>query len=76
MIDAVCKTAWLVHRNEIEKVIREAVGNFSCKDKDVEHFLKNKSFDFEKRDKSRTYLVFDDEKYAMGDASIVGYFTK
>jgi len=60
---------------ELEEVISEAIAAFSCKDKDVEYFLKNKSFEFEKRDKSRTYLVFDDAKYVAGDVTILAYFT-
>jgi hypothetical protein len=53
-----------------EKEVTEAISEFVCKDKDVEYFLKNKAFEFEKRDKSRTYLVFDDETQAL-----VAYFT-
>lgn len=53
-----------------EKTIREVIEGFSCKDKDVEYFLKEKAFDFEKRDKSRTYLVFDE-----ATAELVGYFS-
>jgi len=46
-----------------------------CKDKDVESFLKNKALDFEKRDKSRTYLVFDSDDFEKGDVIIIAYFT-
>jgi hypothetical protein len=60
---------------EIEGTIREAVASFSCKDKDVEYFLKNKAFEFEKRNKSRTYLVFEDAQYVAGDVTILAYFT-
>lgn len=60
---------------ETEEPIRNAIASFSCKDKDVEFFLKSKAVDFEKRDKSRTYLVFDDAKYLSGDATILAYFT-
>jgi hypothetical protein len=35
---------------EIERTIKESIASFSCKDKDVEHFLKNKAFEFEKSD--------------------------
>jgi hypothetical protein len=60
---------------ELEEVIRTAITSFSCKDKDVEYFLKSKAFDFEKRDKSRTYLVFDDAQYVAGYVSVLAYFT-
>jgi hypothetical protein len=53
-----------------EDRVREIVDGFVCKDKDVEHFLKSKAFEFEKRDKSRTYLIFDDEK-----TELLAYFT-
>ena len=48
--------------------IAESISRFSCKDGDVEAFLKQKAFDFERRDKSRTFLIFDDDK-------LLGYFT-
>ena len=57
-------------QGEIPKAVHEAISQFSCKDKDVEDFLKTKAFDFERRDKSRTYLVFADENNAL-----IGYFT-
>jgi len=50
--------------------ILSAISHFSCQDSDVETFLKTKAIDFEKRDKSRTYLVFDD----LGTA-LLGYYT-
>ena len=52
-----------------EKVL-SAISQFSCQDNDVETFLKSKAIDFEKRDKSRTYLVFDDSSMAL-----LGYYT-
>jgi len=60
---------------EDEEAVREAIASFSCKDKDVENFLKNKSFEFEKRDKSRTYLVYDKEMFKTGEFVLVAYFT-
>jgi hypothetical protein len=53
-----------------EPIVREAIARFACKDKDVELFLKSKALEFEKRDKSRTYLVIDDETQG-----IAAYFT-
>jgi hypothetical protein len=60
---------------KFEKSVREAINGFSCKDKDVEDFLKNKAFDFEKRNKSRTYLVVDKDKYVAGEFALLAYFT-
>ena len=53
-----------------EEQVKEDIDRFSCKDKDVEFFLKNKAFEFERRDKSRTYLVYDSELLPL-----VAYFT-
>ena len=50
----------------------EAIKRFECQDKDVEKFLKEKSFDFEKRNKSRTYLLIDSER---DEIAILGYYT-
>ena len=47
-----------------------AISRFTCRDDDVEAFLKHRAVDFESRDKSRTYLIFDD---ASGE--LIGYFT-
>ena len=52
-----------------ESAIIEAINTFVCKDKDVEVFLKQKAFEFEKRDRGRTYLIFDD------NGILLGYFT-
>ena len=59
----------IIHGN-VPDFVTEAITGFTCIDKDVETFLKNKAFDFERRDKSRTYLVFNDE-----GAILYGYFT-
>jgi hypothetical protein len=64
------KTLGEIVGTKYEERIREFVDGFVCEDKAVELFLKIKSFEFEKRNKSRTYLVFDDEK-----AGLLGYFT-
>ena len=55
---------------DIPEFVLYAISHFSCRDKDVETFLKNKAFDFERRDKSRTYLIFDDANNIL-----LGYFT-
>lgn len=51
----------------------DIIGNFdtfSCKNEDVENFLKTKSIDFEKRNKSRTYLMIDTDTL-----EVMGYYT-
>ncbi|MCL1998175.1 MAG: hypothetical protein FWG65_05335 [Turicibacter sp.] len=53
---------------ELELQIKNAMQNFRCKDADVENFLKNKAFDFEQRNKSRTCLVFEGK-------NLVAYYT-
>jgi len=58
-----------------ESGIKDAIDAFLCKDKDVESFLKNKALNFEQRNKSRTYLVLDNDDFKHGNAVIVAYFT-
>ena len=48
------------------KFISESVARFKCRDKDVETFLQHKAFDFERRNKSRTYLIFDEKRTLLG----------
>ena len=59
----------MMHGN-LPKAIHDAMSVFSCHDKDVEIFLKTKALDFERRDRSRTYLVFDEAAF-----DLLGYFT-
>jgi len=59
-------------RQEIDFI--NAIENFECQDKDVENFLKLKAVDFDKRNKSRTYLIVD-EKSIVSDIIILGYYT-
>ena len=59
-----------VASNGANSFIEDAISKFTCQDKDVETFLKEKAFDFERRDKSRTYLVMDDSS-----GILLGYFT-
>ena len=58
---------------EDEQYFAEAIKNFSCKDADVEKFLKEKAIDFDKRNRSRTYLLIDDDN--KDEIIILGYFT-
>lgn len=49
----------------------QVISGFSCpKNPDVEHFLKNSSIEFAKKNQSVTYLVFSKE-----NGSLLGYFT-
>jgi hypothetical protein len=48
---------------------------FSCKDKDVENFLKTKAFEFDLRNKSRTYLILEKEPFVKGIIKVLAYFT-
>jgi len=52
-----------------------AIGKFSCRDGDVESFLKEKALDFDKRHISRTYLVIDREAYIGDKVMLLGYYT-
>jgi hypothetical protein len=51
----------------------KAIENFSCQDKDVEKFLKEKAIEFDRRNKSRTYLLFDTDD--SDNIVLLGYFT-
>lgn len=54
-----------------ESELLRIISDFSCpKNPDVEHFLKNNSIEFTKKNQSVTYLVLD-----MDDGVLVGYFT-
>ena len=52
-----------------------SINLFSCKDDDVETFLKSRALEYEKRSKSRTYLILDDERLYKNEIIILGYFT-
>ncbi|MCL1866024.1 MAG: hypothetical protein FWF82_01285 [Oscillospiraceae bacterium] len=58
-----------------EESLRLSVGKFSCRDKDIENFLKNKAFEFDIRHKSRTYIIVDDEADFDKEVIIYGFFT-
>jgi arsenate reductase-like glutaredoxin family protein len=46
-------------KSQISKIF----GSFSCsQNKDVEEFFKQQCLDFEERDKSRTYLIIDQDE--------------
>jgi len=56
-----------------EQKFLEAAGNFRCQDEEVAKFLKEQALEFDKRNKSRTYLLIDESN----DDEIViwGYYT-
>ena len=56
-----------------EQKLLNAFGKFTCQDKDVEKFLKEKALDFDKRNKSRTYLIINAE--TDDEIVILGYYT-
>ena len=48
--------------------LNELLSSFSCsKDQDIEYFLQNRSIEFEKLSKARTYLVFDQDELEKKD---------
>lgn len=59
-----------ITNTEIGDDIIKKFNTFSCKNNDVENFLKTKAIDFEKRNKSRTYLMID-----IDTLDIMGYYT-
>jgi len=52
-----------------------ALSTFTCKDKEVKTFLKDKAFEFDRRNRSRTYLVLDEGKISNNKLQILAYFT-
>ena len=50
-----------------------AIEKFVCQDKEVETFLKEKAFEFNRRNKSRTYLIVDMDDF--GEIIILAYYT-
>ena len=57
-----------VVKRDIQHIVQDSISHFTCRDDDVESFLKTKAFDFERRNKSRTYLIMDGN-------ILSGYFT-
>ena len=56
-----------------EQEFLDLIKKFECQDKDVEKFLKEKALDFDKRNKSRTYLIIDGDN--DDEIVILGYYT-
>lgn len=52
----------------------KGISNFLCaKNEELAYFLKNSAIEFEKLDKSRTYLLVDEEDEQ--DIPVLGYFS-
>ena len=51
----------------------QAIEKFTCQDEEVENFLKEKALEFDRRNKSRTYLLIDGD--IDEDIIIWGYYT-
>jgi hypothetical protein len=58
---------------EREQKFVDSAKNFYCQDDEVENFLKEKALEFDKRNKSRTYLLIDEDN--SEDIVIWGYYT-
>lgn len=61
-----------------EETVVEVISTFYCsKDHDVENFLKNenKAVLYERKSKSRTYLIFDEEGLKNGNFILLAYFS-
>ncbi|GAB6157874.1 hypothetical protein JCM39194_10740 [Desulfotomaculum varum] len=58
-----------------EEKVSEVISVFKCeKDPDIENFLKEKAIIYERKAKSRTYLVFDEEAMLAGEFKLLAYF--
>lgn len=59
-----------------EEKVSEVISVFKCgRDPDIENFIKSKAITYEKKAKSRTYLVFDEEVMNEGEFDLLAYFT-
>jgi len=71
MVEKVCLKD-LVEAGREQKFLK-AIENFNCQDKEVENFLRNQALEFDKRNKSRTYLLIDEN--VDNEIIIWGYYT-
>ncbi len=61
-----------------KETVKEVISTFYCaKDHDIESFLKNenKAILYERKSKSRTYLIFDEDGLENGNFVFLAYFT-
>jgi hypothetical protein len=71
MVEKVCLKD-LIEAGREQKYLK-AIENFDCQDNEVEQFLKKQALEFDKRNKSRTYLLIDEN---IDDEIIIwGYYT-
>lgn len=58
-----------------EEKVSEVISVFKCeKDPDIENFIKDKAIIYERKAKSRTYLIFDEEAILAGKFRLLAYF--
>lgn len=58
-----------------EEKVAEVISFFKCeKDPDIENFIKDKAITYERKAKSRTYLIFDEEALLTGEFKLLAYF--
>ena len=56
--------------------LKDALLSFKCnRDTDLQNFLTDKSVNFDKADKTRTYLILDEEMFIAGRLFLLGYFS-
>ena len=59
-----------------EEVLSEVISTFKCaKDSDIEGFINNKAVLFNRKGKSKTHLVLNQDALEKGDIEIVAYFS-
>jgi hypothetical protein len=63
-----------IQTEEDRLTIASAIKKFTCQDKNVESFLKDKVFDFEQRNFSRTYFLAN-SSFDIDEPIILAYFT-
>ena len=58
------------------ETLSEVISNFKCvKDNDIEEFLHNKAILFNRKGKSKTHFILDQEALENGKIEIVAYFS-
>jgi len=59
-----------------EEVVSGVFSTFGCKqDSDIELFLKEKAILFDKKGKSKTHLLIDEDELMRGNIKIAAYFS-
>ena len=60
---------------EDKAALNSILSLFSCRDDDINRFLYEKSIEFERIGKSRTYLIFSEKDFQNQRAVVLGYFS-